>query len=67
MAAGPLERRGIMAKRKDIRGIVLNQGESQNPSGRYRYRYTDGEGQAHDVYSWRLRPEDRYRKERNLR
>lgn len=47
-----------MAKRKDIRGIVLNQGESQNPSGRYRYRYTDGEGQAHDVYSWRLRPED---------
>ena len=47
-----------MAKRKDLRGIVLNQGERQLSSGKYRYRYVDGEGQSHDVYSWRLRPED---------
>ena len=47
-----------MAKRKDIRGIVLNQGETQLSSGKYRYRYVDEDGQSHDVYSWRLRPED---------
>lgn len=47
-----------MAKRKDSRGIVLNQGESQLKSGKYRYRYNDYEGGTHDVYSWRLRPED---------
>lgn len=48
----------LAAKRKDSRGIVLNAGESQNAEGRYRYRYTDNEGAPHDVYSWRLRPED---------
>lgn len=48
----------MAAKRKDSRGIVLNPGESQNAAGRYRYRYTDNDGMAHDVYSWRLRPED---------
>lgn len=48
----------MAAKRKDYRGIVLNQGESQNASGRYRYRYVDNDGMSHDVYSWRLRPED---------
>ena len=45
-------------KRKDSRGIVLQQGESQNAAGRYRYRYFDDMGLPHDVYSWRLRPED---------
>ena len=47
----------MATKRKDARGIVLNSGESQNTSGRYRYRYCDNNGAAHDVYSWRLRPE----------
>ena len=51
---------GIMAKkRKDARGIILNTGESQLTDGRYRYRYVDNEGTSHDVYSWRLRPEDK--------
>lgn len=55
-----LEEGVFMAKRKDTRGIVLNSGESQNAkTGRYRYRYFDNNGAAHDVYSWRLRPEDK--------
>ncbi len=45
-------------KRRDNRGIVLEKGESQDSSGRYRYRYYDNKGNSHDVYSWRLRPED---------
>lgn len=45
-------------KRRDNRGIVLEKGESQDSSGRYRYRYYDDRGISHDVYSWRLRPED---------
>ena len=28
-------------KRKDNKGIVLKDGESQRPDGRYQYRYTD--------------------------
>lgn len=47
-----------MAKRKSEKGIVLQTGESQLSDGRYRYRYYDDVGKAHDVYSWRLRPED---------
>lgn len=46
-------------KRKDNRGIVLEKGESQDKTGRYRYRYYDDNRKAHDVYSWRLRPEDK--------
>lgn len=38
-------------KRKDSRGIVLQQGESQNAAGRYRYRYFDDLGLPHDVYA----------------
>lgn len=45
-------------KRRDNRGIVLEKGESQEKTGRYRYRYYDDKGHPHDVYSWRLRPED---------
>lgn len=47
-----------MAKRRDNRGIVLEKGESQDSTGRYRYRYYDDKQISHDVYSWRLRPED---------
>lgn len=45
-------------KRRDHRGIVLEKGESQDSSGRYRYRYYDDKGISHDIYAWRLRPED---------
>lgn len=48
----------MSGKRKDNRGIVLEKGESQDKTGRYRYRYYDDKQKAHDVYSWRLRPED---------
>lgn len=49
----------MAGKRKDNRGIVLQKGESQDAkTGRYRYRYYDNEGITHDIYSWRLRPED---------
>ena len=47
-----------MTKRKSESGIVLKTGESQLTDGRYRYRYYDDVGKAHDVYAWRLRPED---------
>lgn len=45
-------------KRKSTSGIVLQPGESQRPDGRFRYRYTDRDGNRHDIYSWRLRPQD---------
>lgn len=48
----------MAATRRDNRGIVLEKGESQDKSGKYRFRYYDDTQQAHDVYSWRLRPED---------
>ena len=47
-----------MAKRKSEKGIVLQTGESQLASGKYRYRYYDDNQKPHDIYSWRLRPED---------
>ena len=46
----------MAAVRRDGRGIVLEKGESQDKSGKYRYRYYDDMQQAHDIYSWRLRP-----------
>lgn len=48
----------MAAVRRDSRGIVLEKGESQDKSGKYRYRYYDDMQQAHDIYSWRLRLED---------
>lgn len=41
-------------KRKDMKGRILNNGESQMKDGRYRYQYTDGSGKRHSIYSWRL-------------
>lgn len=41
----------MAATRRDNRGIVLEKGESQDKTGRYRYRYYDDAQQAHDVYS----------------
>lgn len=48
-----------MAKRKDSKGRVLNDGETQGKDGRYRYQYTDVLGNRKAVYSWKLLPADR--------
>lgn len=41
-------------KRRDSRNRILNSGESQEPDGRYKFRYTDANGRRKTVYSWRL-------------
>ena len=41
-------------KRKDKRGRILRDGETQNADGRYRYSYIDCDGKRKQVYSWRL-------------
>lgn len=41
-------------KRKDPKGRNLKDNESVMPDGRYRYRYTDKNGQRKAVYSWKL-------------
>ena len=40
--------------RRDSKGRILRNGESQRSDGRYAYRYTDADGVRHTVYSWRL-------------
>ena len=42
------------AKRKDNKGRILKDGESQRADGTYRYRYTDATGKRRDIYSSRL-------------
>ena len=46
------------SKRRDHKGRVLQNGETQEASGRYKYRYTDALGKRHTVYSWRLTKAD---------
>ena len=41
-------------KRRDKRGRVLHEGETQGADGRYRYSYTDNNGKRKQVYSWKL-------------
>ncbi len=41
-------------KRRDNKGRVLRDGESQREDGRYVYRYTDAAGNRRSVYSYRL-------------
>ena len=48
-----------MVRRKDSKGRVLNDGETQGKDGRYRYQYTDVLGNRKAVYSWKLLPADR--------
>ena len=43
-----------MNKRRDNRGRILHNGESQMPDGRYRFRYNDIFGKPRVVYSTRL-------------
>lgn len=48
-----------MVRRKDSKGRVLNDGETQGKDGRYRYQYINGLGERKSVYSWKLLPGDR--------
>lgn len=48
-----------MVRRKDNRGRVLNDGETQRTDGRYAYQYTDSFGNRKVVYSWKLIPSDK--------
>lgn len=45
-------------KRRDNKGRILQNGETQDASGRYVYRYTDPMGKRKSIYSWRLTQSD---------
>lgn len=45
-------------KRRDNRGRILHNGESQRSDGCYMFKYVDGFGQTKYVYSWRLDKND---------
>lgn len=46
-------------KRKDKKGRILKEGESQRSDGRYQYQYTGVDKKRHSVYSWKLLPSDK--------
>ena len=48
-----------MEKRRDIKGRILNNGESQRKDGRYAYKYIDASGKQQFLYSWKLVATDR--------
>ena len=48
-----------MVRRKDNKGRVLNDGETQGKDGRYRYQYTNMLGERKAIYSWKLLPSDK--------
>ena len=47
-----------MSKRRDKKGRILRNGESQRSDGRYAYVYTDCRGKQKFIYSWKLEPTD---------
>lgn len=49
----------MVVQRKDDKGRLLHEGESQRKDGRYMYQYTDLYGDRRSVYSWRLTRHDR--------
>ena len=49
----------MVNKRKDTKGRNLKDCEDQMPDGRYRYRYTDKNGQRKATYSWKLTATDK--------
>ncbi|MDE6889145.1 MAG: site-specific integrase [Eubacterium sp.] len=51
--------RSSMVRRKDNKGRVLNDGETQGKDGRYRYQYTNMLGERKAIYSWKLLPSDK--------
>ena len=44
-----------MKRRKDNKGRVLKEGESQRKDGRYQYRWTDRRGERHILYAMDLK------------
>jgi len=46
-------------KRKDSKGRILRDNESQRKDGRYEFKYVDRKGGRHSIYSWRLVPTDK--------
>ncbi len=44
----------MIEKRRDSKGRILKEGESQRQDGRYEYKYFDAKGARGSVYSWRL-------------
>ncbi|MBR3993296.1 MAG: site-specific integrase, partial [Anaerotignum sp.] len=48
----------MLSKRRDKKGRILRNGESQRADGRYAYVYTDSYGKSHFIYSWKLEPTD---------
>lgn len=46
-------------KRRDSKGRILRNGESQRPDGRYAYKYLDIMKKPHFLYSWKLEPHDK--------
>lgn len=53
------EENNMSRNRRDSKGRVLREGESQRKDGNYMYRYYDAAGVEHFVYSWRLTEADR--------
>lgn len=47
------------SKRRDSKGRVLRNGESQRADGKYMFRYTDCTGKRRTIYSWKLVSTDR--------
>ena len=45
-------------KRRDNKGRILREGESQRLDGRYVFKYYDKLGRQHFIYSWKLEPTD---------
>lgn len=45
-------------KRRDRKGRILKNGESERADGRYAYVYTDYSGKQNFIYSWKLEPTD---------
>lgn len=46
-------------KRRDNKGRILKNGESQRKDCRYLYKYIDKYGKVKSVYSWKLVPTDK--------
>jgi len=49
----------MSSKRRDSKGRVLRNGETQRPDGMYMYRFNDAEGVRRTIYSWRLVASDK--------
>lgn len=44
----------VNEKRRDNKGRVLRNSESQRPDGKYEFKYTDAKGVRRSAYSWKL-------------